>query len=111
LKLIEECVGDNNTQAVLYKVVTADRVVWHREEPLAVEEDTGVIKYDCRVHPGNFQHFSFGGKETNPPPPFNDLLAPLEDIPVLDKEGKEIIGKDGKAKIKMGYGGKAKGIA
>ena len=109
-ELTEECVGDKNTKAVLYKVVTTDQVIWHHGEPSTVEEDTEEITCDCRVHLGDFQYFSFGGKETNPPPPFNDLMAPLENTPVSDKEGKEIIGKDGGAKIKIGYAGKAKGI-
>ena len=39
-ELAEECVGVKNTKAVLYTVVTTDQVVWHREEPFVVEEDT-----------------------------------------------------------------------
>jgi hypothetical protein len=109
-ELTEECFGGKHTKAVLYKVVTTDQVIWHHGKPSTVEEDTEKITCDCRVHLGNFQYFLFGGRETNPSPHFNDLLVPLENTPVSDKEGKKITRKDGGAKIKIGYAGKAKGI-
>ena len=62
-----------------------------------VDDDTTVTKYDCRVRVGDTQ-FVFGEKESNPPPPFYNLSAPLEDQPELNKEGKQTLTKGGEEK-------------
>ena len=86
-----------------------EKVIWTLEPIL--DYNTTVVKYDCRVKEGNIQSMSFEKEEKLLLPPFNDLLAPLENTPLLDKNGLEVISKKGMVKTKKGYTGKAKGIA
>lgn len=108
-ELSDGCVG--NGDAFMYESVIVDnegdsQTTWSLEKPTA-KDGMVVTIHDCRVRVGDIQLMSFRAKEENPLPPFNKLLAPMEDVvnKGKDKNGNET------TKVIIGYAGKAKGIA
>ena len=108
-----EMTGDclRQGEAYLYKQTNNDGdISWSLEKPLIVE---GIIleTFDCKLKVGNVQSMMFHSEEKIPVPPFNDLTPPLNDMPLLDKKGKQKKTKAGISKVKEGYPNKAKGVA
>ena len=109
-ELTNDCVGDNDTTAKMYEHRYKDgKIVWIVDKSLQNQDDATIILHDCRVRVGDVQSMSFKDLEQRSPPPFNDLSAPLEDLPLLDDEGIQKMSKDGTIKAKQGYARKAKG--
>jgi hypothetical protein len=82
------------------------------------------VEHDLKLQAGDVQHMQFGISGGDGPhqrrsttvdggniplPPFRQQGAPRRDTKVIDKDGKEVLGKDGKVKIIQGFEGKPKG--
>lgn len=95
----------------MYKLTYNDRnISWALDKPLNVEGITAET-FDYKLKVGNVQSMIFDSKQNDPLPPFNDITAPLEDMPLLVKKGEHMITKSDKVKEKEGYANKTKGVA
>ena len=116
--LSDGSVGEDETMAMMYELVVSGPLgpdgvrlpsMWSLIRPPETD-GTIVIELDCRVRDGDTQSMSFGPARDNPPPPFYDLRAPHDNVPLLDQAGNQMTTKKGKPRWISGYAGKAKGI-